>query len=165
MATTAPLILRTSTLSLWTQHSNKHISFFPFSNPKSKSFSLLYSTKMEGAEITEEVVQQSGPNGNAKKKIFVAGATGSTGKRIVEQLLAKGFQVKAGVRDVEKAKTMLSHDNPALQIVKADVTEGSERLVDAVGDDSEAVICATGFRPGWDLFTPWKNPEASIAPS
>lgn len=40
--------------------------------------------------------------------------------------------------------------------VKADVTEGSERLVDAVGDDSEAVICATGFRPGWDLFTPWK---------
>ncbi|KAB1221352.1 hypothetical protein CJ030_MR2G005407 [Morella rubra] len=87
---------------------------------------------MEEAEITEEVVQQSGPNGNAKKKIFVAGATGSTGKRIVEQLLAKGFQVKA------------------------DVTEGSERLVDAVGDDSEAVICATGFRPGWDLFTPWK---------
>lgn len=72
---------------------------------------------MEEAEITEEVVQQSGPNGNAKKKIFVAGATGSTGKRIVEQLLAKGFQVKAGVRDVEKAKTMLSHDNPALQIV------------------------------------------------
>lgn len=44
---------------------------------------------------------------------------------------------------------------PVLQ-VKADVTEGSAKLVEAIGDDSEAVICATGFRPGWDLFAPWK---------
>lgn len=72
---------------------------------------------MEGAEITEEVAEQPGPIASVKKKIFVAGATGSTGKRIVDQLLAKGFQVKAGVRDVDKAKTTLSHDNPALQIV------------------------------------------------
>lgn len=111
---------------------------------------------MEGTEITEEVTEKPEPNANVSKKIFVAGATGSTGQRIVEQLLAKGFQVKAGVRDLEKAKTSLSHDNPALQIVKADVTEGSERLAEAIGDDSEAVICATGFKPGWDLFAPWK---------
>ena len=37
-----------------------------------------------------------------------------------------------------------------------DVTEGSKRLAETIGDDSEAVICATGFKPGWDLFTPWK---------
>nr|POE53021.1 uncharacterized protein, chloroplastic [Quercus suber] len=37
-----------------------------------------------------------------------------------------------------------------------DVIEGSERLAEAIGDDSEAVICATGFKPGWDLFAPWK---------
>ncbi|KAK0578237.1 hypothetical protein LWI29_007287 [Acer saccharum] len=43
--------------------------------------------------------------------------------------------------------------------VKADVTEGSEKIAQVIGDDSEAVICATGFRPGWDLFAPWKvNP-------
>ena len=43
------------------------------------------------------------------------------------------------------------------------VTEGSERLAEAIGDDSEAigddseaVICATGFKPGWDLFALWK---------
>lgn len=40
--------------------------------------------------------------------------------------------------------------------VKADVTEGSAKLAEAIGSDSEAVICATGFRPGWDLFAPWK---------
>ena len=36
------------------------------------------------------------------------------------------------------------------------MTEGSEKLAQVIGDDSEAVICATGFRPGWDLFAPWK---------
>lgn len=40
--------------------------------------------------------------------------------------------------------------------MKADVTEGSDKLAEAIGDDSEAVVCATGFRPGWDLFAPWK---------
>ena len=69
---------------------------------------------MEVNEITEEA---SGSNINGKKKIFVAGAAGSTGKRIVEQLLAKGFSVKAGVRDLDKAKTTLFKDNPELQIV------------------------------------------------
>lgn len=68
---------------------------------------------MERSEITEATEDKV----NVKKKIFVAGATGSTGKRIVEQLLAKGFEVKAGVRDVDKAKTALSKDNPSLQIV------------------------------------------------
>lgn len=53
---------------------------------------------------------------NAAKKVFVAGATGKTGKRIVEQLLSRGFAVKAGVRDVEKAKASFKED-PSLQIV------------------------------------------------
>lgn len=105
---------------------------------------------MEGGEITEEA------NTNVRKKIFVAGATGSTGKRIVEQLLAKGFTVKAGVRNLDKAKTTFSGNNPALQFVKADVTEGAEKLAEAIGDDSEAVICATGFSRSWDVLAPWK---------
>lgn len=66
--------------------------------------------QMEGSEIKEEGVSE-------RKKIFVAGATGSTGKRIVEQLLAKGFAVKAGVRDLDKAKSTFPANNPGLQIV------------------------------------------------
>ncbi|KAF9590067.1 hypothetical protein IFM89_030379 [Coptis chinensis] len=92
---------------------------------------------------------------NTKRKIFVAGATGDTGKRVVEQLLAKGFAVKAGVRDIEKAKNIFS-DNPFLQFVKADLTEGPAKLAEAIGDDSEAVICASGFRRSWDFTQPWK---------
>lgn len=73
---------------------------------------------MEGSEITEEGSKKAGEDLSLKKKIFVAGATGSTGRRIVEQLLANGFAVKAGVRDLDKANTSLSRgNNPALQIV------------------------------------------------
>ncbi|MED6196081.1 hypothetical protein PIB30_043938 [Stylosanthes scabra] len=128
-----------------------------------KSISLVNFAKMEGSEITEQVEdktrEQEGEDLTVKKnnkKIFVAGATGSTGKRIVEQLLKKGFSVKAGVRDLDKARASLSSNNPSLQFVKADVTEGSDKLAEAIGDDSEAVVCATGFRPGWDLLAPWK---------
>lgn len=72
--------------------------------------------QMEGSEMKEQ--QEVGMGGNGQKKIFVAGATGNTGKRIVEQLLARGFFVKAGVRDPEKAKSAFS-SNPALQIVSS----------------------------------------------
>ncbi|KAH9749384.1 hypothetical protein KPL70_005361 [Citrus sinensis] len=98
---------------------------------------------MGKSEITEEAEENVSVK---QKKIFVAGATGSSGKRIVEQLLAKGFAVKAGVRDLDKAKTTLSKDNPSLQIVsisnflKHNVTEGSAKLSEAIGDDSEAVV-------------------------
>ncbi|GER42734.1 NAD(P)-binding Rossmann-fold superfamily protein [Striga asiatica] len=118
---------------------------------KSKSF-YLKAAAMGDSEIKEEISEDL----SDKKRIFVAGATGSTGKRIVEQLLAKGFAVKAGVRDVDKAKSTFPGNNPHLQIVKADVTEGPNKLADAISDDSDAVICATGFRPSWDLLAPWK---------
>ncbi|KAL1207346.1 hypothetical protein V5N11_028994 [Cardamine amara subsp. amara] len=116
---------------------------------KNNSFRSFTSIKMERGEASEEV------NAVKTKKVFVTGATGKTGKRIVEQLLSRGFAVKAGVRDVDKAKSSFKED-PSLQIVRADVTEGPEKLAEAIGDDSQAVICASGFRPGFDLFAPWK---------
>ncbi|KAK9936747.1 hypothetical protein M0R45_013573 [Rubus argutus] len=136
----------------------KPFSVISLSSANTRSFPILNSTKMEGSEtagneITEAITETASVNG--LKKIFVAGATGSTGKRIVEQLLAKGYAVKAGVRDLDKAKTSPAN-NPALQIVKADVTEGSAKLAEAITSDSEAVICATGFKYGWDVFAPWK---------
>nr|GEW62634.1 hypothetical protein [Tanacetum cinerariifolium] len=103
-----------------------------------------------------EIKAENKESVNGKKKIFVSGATGKTGKRIVEQLLAKGFAVKAGVRDAEKAKTMFANQNQDLQIVNADVTEGPEKLAKAIGDDSDAVICATGFQYSLDVLAPWK---------
>ncbi|KAJ6792029.1 3-beta hydroxysteroid dehydrogenase/isomerase [Iris pallida] len=89
-----------------------------------------------------------------KKKVFVAGSTGRTGKKVVEQLLSRGFDVRAGAVDLDKAKSSLP-TGPSVDIVRADVTEGPDRLAEAIGD-AEAVICATGFRYSWDVFAPWK---------
>ncbi|XP_057545585.1 uncharacterized protein At2g34460, chloroplastic isoform X3 [Amaranthus tricolor] len=126
------------------------IPSFPVYKTHSLSFSVR-ANKMEESEIKEG----GGEGASTQKKIFVAGATGNTGKRIVEQLLEKGFSVKAGVRDIDKAKTIFSN-NPSLQIIKADVTENAEKLAEAISDDSEALICATGFQRSWDPLAPWK---------
>lgn len=40
---------------------------------------------------------------NAVNQVFVAGATGRLGARVVRELLAQGFSVRAGTRDTDKA--------------------------------------------------------------
>ncbi|KAL8214632.1 hypothetical protein R6Q57_004081 [Mikania cordata] len=120
-----------------------------------RNTSIVFPCKIPGLRIKSTMSEISEIKAE-KKKIFVSGATGKSGKRIVEQLLAKGFAVKAGVRDTDKAKTIFPNPNQDLQFVKADVTEGSEKIATAIGDDSDAVICATGFQYSWDLLAPWK---------
>lgn len=40
--------------------------------------------------------------------------------------------------------------------VEDDVTEGFDKLAQAIDDDSDVVVCATGFRPGCNFLAPWK---------
>lgn len=93
-------------------------------------------------------------SGNSDKTVFVAGATGQTGQRIVSELLAQGYVVRAGVRDEAKAKDILPKSDK-LEFVKADVTQGAELLSKAIAG-SNAVIVATGFRPSIDITASWK---------
>jgi uncharacterized protein YbjT (DUF2867 family) len=74
--------------------------------------------------------------------VLVIGAGGAAGGRIVRELLKKGYSVKAGVRDIEKAKAKLGPAD-GLSFVRADVTEDESAIADAIGD-AEAVIVATG---------------------
>jgi len=119
------------------------------------------STRLRRCHVTfcslkEETNGQGEPDEQrTTKTVFVAGATGNTGKRIVTQLLSKGFNVRAGVRDVDSAKNNFPPNDTKLQFVKADVTEGAAKLSEAIGN-AEAVICATGFRPSLDFLAPWK---------
>lgn len=93
-------------------------------------------------------------DGNSIKIVFVAGATGQTGKRIVKELLLQGYEVRAGVRDIAKAKDALPKDDN-LELILADVTGGPDLLARAIAG-SNAVIVATGFRPSFDLTASWK---------
>ena len=84
----------------------------------------------------------------APSKVFVAGATGQTGRRVVSQLRAAGIAVRAGARDLKKADS-LGFRAAGAEIVRADVTDGVDALVEAIGD-ADAVVCATGFSPSFN---------------
>jgi uncharacterized protein YbjT (DUF2867 family) len=84
-------------------------------------------------------------------KAFVAGATGETGRRIVQELIAKNIPVRALVRDAEKAIAILPSD---VELVVGNVLT-PESLTTALGD-STVLLCATGAKPGFDPTEPYK---------
>ncbi|AFZ56493.1 SDR family oxidoreductase [Anabaena cylindrica FACHB-243] len=84
-------------------------------------------------------------------KVFVAGATGETGRRIVQELVSKKIPVRALVRDEDKAKAILS---PEVELFVGDVLQPAT-LTAALGD-STVIICATGAKPSFDPTGPYK---------
>jgi uncharacterized protein YbjT (DUF2867 family) len=90
-------------------------------------------------------------------KVCVVGATGGTGRRIVQELKARSIPVRALVRDQEVAKTILPSDT---EIVVGDILD-LDSLSSAL-DDSTVVICATGAKPSFDLMSPYKTDFVGI---
>ncbi|MBV6623816.1 MAG: NAD(P)H-binding protein [Rivularia sp. (in: Bacteria)] len=84
-------------------------------------------------------------------KAFVAGATGETGRRIVQELMAREIPVRALVRDLDKARSILPAD---VDLVQGDVLQ-PQSLSAALGD-STVLLCATGAAPGFDPTAPYK---------
>jgi uncharacterized protein YbjT (DUF2867 family) len=84
--------------------------------------------------------------------VFVAGATGRLGARIVRELLGQGFRVRAGVRNADKAETYLAiaasygllskEELGRLQVVSCDL-EQPDTLGPAIGNAAK-VVCAVG---------------------
>jgi uncharacterized protein YbjT (DUF2867 family) len=74
--------------------------------------------------------------------ILVAGATGGVGKRVVRRLIERHYQVRALVRDVQRAKEMLGDK---VELFEADITI-PETLTPKLMDNVAAVVCCTGVR-------------------
>ena len=75
------------------------------------------------------------------KTVLVAGATGQTGRLIVTELLANGYDVRALVRDPAKARQTLGD---RIEIVQGDVKDPASLAAAITGTD--AVISAIGAR-------------------
>jgi uncharacterized protein YbjT (DUF2867 family) len=84
-------------------------------------------------------------------KAFVAGATGETGRRIVAELLARNIPVRAMVRDLAAARSILP---PEAELVTGDVLQ-PDTLRSAMGD-STVILCATGAKPSLDPLGPYR---------
>jgi uncharacterized protein YbjT (DUF2867 family) len=70
----------------------------------------------------------------------VVGASGGTGAQLVEQSLARGWQVTAFVRDAKR----LRRSDPRVQIAIGDVLEADS--VDRAVRGHDAVLCALGHK-------------------
>ena len=103
---------------------------------------------------------------DAPKKVVVAGATGQTGRRILERLAANtaGISVVGGVRNVAKATEALqkdstvirgamvqkvgSVDTSAVELMHLDVVKDSVDELAATLAGADSLVIATGFIPG-----------------
>jgi hypothetical protein len=106
-------------------------------------------------------------------RVAVAGATGRTGRYVVEELLSRNVPVLAMVRDVDKANDVLDPTNEYLTIRKTDLGNRND-VISALTDDDgcdAAIWCATGFSDSPDqswlsrltaLFGFATNSKASI---
>jgi len=83
------------------------------------------------------------PTKDVVKKVAVAGATGRTGKYVVEELLSRGVEVVALVRSTTKAEEELGN-LPNVSILQCDLTNEDE-ISKAVDGCDATVWCATGF--------------------
>ena len=84
-------------------------------------------------------------------KVFVAGATGQTGRRIVSELVKRNIQVCALVRDEDKGKDILPAE---VELLVGDVLK-PESLSSAIAE-CNIVICATGATPSFDITAFYK---------
>ncbi len=84
-------------------------------------------------------------------KAFVAGATGETGRRIVQELVKRQIPVRALVRNLETSKQILP---PEAELIVGDVLN-PDSLNSAIGD-STVILCATGAKPSLDPTGPYK---------
>jgi uncharacterized protein YbjT (DUF2867 family) len=86
------------------------------------------------------------PTNKIVQKVAVAGATGRTGKLVVEELLKRNVQVVAMVRSLDTAAEQLVNitDKTNLSILQCDLTN-DEALSNALQGCDAAVWCATGF--------------------
>lgn len=100
-------------------------------------------------QYSERAVKQTGRV--KTMKAFVAGATGGTGSQIVRQLVLRNIPVRAMVRDLDKARSILP---PEAELVVGDVLQ-SDRLAEAIGD-STVLLSATGAAPSMNPLGPYQ---------
>jgi len=124
----------------------------------------LVGTTVAGLALTTTIVHAD-DSPSASFKVVVAGATGQTGRRILERLASSGnLEVVGGVRNVEKATASLGESSVVVRgamiqnVPSMDTSSISLKHLDVVKDSVEEIattlmganmlVIATGFIPG-----------------
>lgn len=130
-----------------------------FSFPISKAFregssSSIRLRKERGRQyLSSVVIKSSNDDNNEKvsirtsdvvKKVAVAGATGKTGKLVVEELLYRNVQVVGLVRNETKAAQLFGDSSDMLEIRECNLAD-PKAIASALTGCDATVWCATGF--------------------
>jgi uncharacterized protein YbjT (DUF2867 family) len=118
------------------------------------------------AVATETVLTAANP-----KTIAVAGATGRMGQFVVQELLERGMNVKAIVRDIPKAQQLFlesdedsknenSSKDKRLELVECDLSNEESLMKSLVGTDA-AIWCASAAPPAATAATDTNNNNIS----
>lgn len=81
-------------------------------------------------------------------KTLVVGASGATGKHLVEQLLRSGHQVKIIVRSTGNIPEQWN-DNAQLTIIRGNVSEMDLKEMTALIEDCQAAASCLGHNLSW----------------
>ena len=81
--------------------------------------------------------------------ILVVGASGATGRQLVEQLLIEGHKVKVVVRSPEKLPESWKN-NDKLQIISGSILELSDQEMSKLVHDCQAVASCLGHNINWN---------------
>merc|ERR1712216_283484 len=118
-----------------------------------------------GLSVSVATVPSPALAAGTPKKVAVAGATGQTGRRILERLAGTaGLNVVGGVRNVDKASKSLAEsstvvrgamvqkvaavDTSAVELARLDVVEDSVEALAKTMAGADSLVIATGFIPG-----------------
>jgi putative NADH-flavin reductase len=82
----------------------------------------------------------SGAAGHRASRVLIVGATGGTGRQLVQQALDRGLSVTALARDPSRLRI----DHPRLKVIQGNVLD--ERSIDAAMRGQEAVVSALGHK-------------------
>ena len=82
-------------------------------------------------------------NERAIMKTLVLGASGATGKLVVQQLLNKNIQVRVVVRESAIVPNQIS-DNKSIEVIKGNINDFEIAKIQDLVKDCESVICCLG---------------------
>jgi len=101
------------------------------------------------SELSPELLPESPPEQQPGELVLVAGATGGTGREVVRELLAKGYRVRAFVRDEQEARASLGDE---VEYAVGDVRERT--TIDVALNGVDALISVIGAGRGDPGNTP-----------
>lgn len=130
-----------------------------------RDFSQTLATLTAGTLLLSSSPLAAKADSSSSPTVVVAGATGQTGRRVLERLAAQqGTQVIAAVRNVDKASKSLSEsstvvrgamiqkvpslDAAGIELRKLDVASDSTADITSVLQGADSLVIAVGFVPG-----------------